>query len=75
VNKVEIFVRHDAELDAFGYFQYIHESDPDAALRFLKRLIPLWKDWRFSHLKAACDTSWPGLKNIRSWRVEDFETT
>jgi plasmid stabilization system protein ParE len=35
VKSVEIFVRHDAELDAFGYFRYINEHNPEAAERFL----------------------------------------
>jgi plasmid stabilization system protein ParE len=35
VKRVAIFVRHDAELDAFGYFQYIQEQNPEAASRFL----------------------------------------
>ena len=36
MKAVEIFVRHDAELDAFGYFQRIFEHNPDAARRFLE---------------------------------------
>jgi plasmid stabilization system protein ParE len=35
---MEIFVRHDAELDAFGYFQRILEHNPDAASRFLEAI-------------------------------------
>ena len=35
MSPIEIFVRHDAELDAFGYFQYINQYNPEAALRFL----------------------------------------
>ena len=31
---MEIFVRHDAELEAFGYFQRILEHNPAAATRF-----------------------------------------
>src|ERR1035437_10109615 len=38
LKPVEIFVRHDAELDAFGYFQYIRETNPEAALRFLEAI-------------------------------------
>ena len=37
---MEVFVRHDAELDALGYFQYLHERNPDAALRFLAAIDP-----------------------------------
>ena len=36
LNRIEILVRHAAELDAFGYFQFIRENNPEAALRFLK---------------------------------------
>jgi plasmid stabilization system protein ParE len=28
-------VRHEAELDALGYFDHIHKRNPDAAVRFL----------------------------------------
>ena len=35
---MEIFVRHDAELDAFGYFQRILEHNPAAATRFLEAI-------------------------------------
>ena len=38
MNPVEIVVRHAAELDAFGYFQYLREHNPEAALRFLKAI-------------------------------------
>jgi hypothetical protein len=31
---MEVFVRHDAELDAFGYFTYLQERDPAVAARF-----------------------------------------
>jgi len=33
--RLEIFVRHDVGLDALGYFEYLHERNPDAANRFL----------------------------------------
>ena len=74
MNKIEIFVRHDAELDALGYFRYIHEHNPDAALRFLQAidrtveslaLQPFMGRLRKFHGRD--------LKNIRSWRVDDFE--
>lgn len=38
MNQIEIFVRHDAGLDAFGYFPRILEENPDAALRFLQAI-------------------------------------
>jgi toxin ParE1/3/4 len=74
LKKIEIFVRHDAELDAFGYFQYINEYNPDAALRFLRAIDqtienlaaqPLIGRLRKFHRRD--------LKNIRSWRINDFE--
>jgi hypothetical protein len=46
LNHVEIFVRHDAELDAFGYFQYIRENNPEAALYFLEAIDAQLKTWR-----------------------------
>ena len=74
MNPVKVFVRHDAELDALGYFQFIHERNPDAALRFLASidrtvehlaLQPL--KGRQRHFRSRT------LKNIRSWRVDGFE--
>lgn len=38
MKRIEIFVRHDAERDALGYFQYIHENNPEAALGFLEAI-------------------------------------
>ncbi|MGH7990230.1 MAG: type II toxin-antitoxin system RelE/ParE family toxin, partial [Limisphaerales bacterium] len=74
MNKIEIFVRHDAELDAFGYFQYIHEHNPDAALRFLESIDQTVEDLALQPLKGGL-RKFRGrdLKNIRSWRVDDFE--
>ena len=46
LNRIEIFVRHDAELDASGYFQYIRENNPEAALRFLKAIDGTGENWR-----------------------------
>ena len=51
MNRIEIFVRHDAELDAFGYFQRILQPLKGRLRKFRGR----------------------DLKNIRSWRVDDFE--
>ena len=74
MNPVEIFVRHDAELDAFGYFQYIFERNPDAASRFLAAV-----DYTVEHLASQPlkgrlrHFRGRDLKNIRSWRVDDFE--
>jgi toxin ParE1/3/4 len=74
VNGVEIFVRHDAELDAFGYFQRIFEQNPDAALRFLEAIDLTIEGLARQPLKGRLRKfRGRGLKNIRSWRVDDFE--
>jgi plasmid stabilization system protein ParE len=52
LNRVEIFVRHDAELDALGYFQYIHENNPEAALRFLQAIDQTVQDLALQPLKG-----------------------
>jgi toxin ParE1/3/4 len=74
VNRVEIFVRHDAELDAFGYFQRIFEHNPDAAIRFLEAIDHTVEDLTLQPSKGRLRKfSSKDLKNIRSWRVDDFE--
>jgi hypothetical protein len=45
LNKIEIFVRHYAELDAFGYFQYIAKIILKPRYIFSKRLIAQLKAW------------------------------
>jgi toxin ParE1/3/4 len=74
LNKIEIFVRHDAELDALGYFQYIRETSPEAALRFLEAIDCTVENLALQPLKGRL-RKFRGrdLKNIRSWRVDDFE--
>jgi toxin ParE1/3/4 len=74
VKRVEIFVRHDAELDAFGYFQFIHEHNPDAAVRFLEAIDQTVEGLALQPFKGRL-RKFRGrdLKNIRSWRVDDFE--
>jgi toxin ParE1/3/4 len=74
LNKIEIFVRHDAELDAFGYFQYIRENNPEAALRFLEAIDCTVENLALQPLKGRL-RKFRGrdLKNIRSCRVDDFE--
>lgn len=74
MNNITLFVRHDAEMDAFGYFQYIHLRDPDAARRFLEAidetiegLVQQPGKGRLRGFRAR------GLKNVRSWRVNGFE--
>jgi len=74
LKPVEIFVRHDAELDAFGYFQYIRENNPEAALRLLKAIDRTVESLAQQPLKGRLRKFRGGdLKNIRSWRVDDFE--
>jgi toxin ParE1/3/4 len=74
VNRVEIFVRHDAELDAFGYFQRIFEHNPDAAIHFLEAVDRTVEDLARQPLKGRLRKfRGADLKNIRSWRVDDFE--
>ncbi len=74
MNRVEIFVRHAAELDAFGYFQYIREHNPEAALHFLEAIDRTVEGLALQPLKGR-RRKFRGkdLKNIRSWRVDDFE--
>jgi len=74
LNPVEIFVRHAAERDAFGYFQYIREHNPEAALRFLQAIDGTIENLALQPLKGR-QRKFRGkdLKNIRSWRVDDFE--
>ncbi|MEY2465791.1 MAG: toxin ParE1/3/4 [Verrucomicrobiota bacterium] len=74
MKQIEIFVRHDAELDAFGYFQHIYESNPEAALRFLEAIDRTVEGLASQPLKGrARKFRGRDLKNIRSWRVDDFE--
>jgi toxin ParE1/3/4 len=74
LKPVEIFVRHAAELDAFGYFQYIREHNPDAAVRFLQAIDDTIESLALQPLKGRL-RKFRGrdLKNIRSWRVDGFE--
>jgi toxin ParE1/3/4 len=74
LNKIEIFVRHDAELDAFGYFQYIRENNPEAAVHFLEAIDGTIENLALQPLKGRLRKfRSKDLKNIRSWRVDDFE--
>ncbi len=74
MSPLEIFVRHDAKLDAFGYFQYIHNYNPDAARRFLKAIDDPIEKLALQPLKGRLrQFRGRDLKNIRSWRVDGFE--
>jgi plasmid stabilization system protein ParE len=75
VSDVELFVRHEAEIDALACFEYIRRRDPDAAFRFLAAID--------STVEALSKQPFMGrlrrfrgkdLANIRSWRVNNFET-
>jgi plasmid stabilization system protein ParE len=74
LNPVEVFVRHDAELDALGYFEYLREKSPEAALRFLQAVDGTVEKLALQPLKGRL-RKFRGrdLKNIRSWRVDGFE--
>ena len=71
---IEILVRHDAELDAFGYFEYLHERDPDVALRFLAAIDSTVEGLAQHPMKGRLRRfKGRDLRHIRSWRVDDFE--
>jgi toxin ParE1/3/4 len=71
---MEVFVRHDAELDALGYFQYLHERNPDVALRFLAAIDRTVEGLAGQPMKGRLRRfRGSDLKSIRSWRVDDFE--
>ena len=75
MKRVETFVRHDAELDAFGYFDYIRERNPEAASRFLAAIDRTVEGLALQPLKGRLRKfHGKDLKNIRSWRVDDFES-
>lgn len=67
MSEIEIFVRHDAELDALGYFEFIRHRnlDADATVEDLARQ-PLMD--RLRHFRGK------DLAGIRSWRVKNYET-
>lgn len=74
MSRIEIFVRHDAELDAFGYFQRINENNPQAAVAFLEaidRTVEQLGEYPF--IGRLRRFKGKDLRGIRSWRVDDFE--
>ena len=74
MRRVEVFVRHDAELDALGYFEYIHVCNPDAALGFLEAIDRTIEGLAEHPLKGRLRRfRGKDLKGIRSWRVDGFE--
>ena len=67
-------VRHEADLDALGYFEYLSVRSPEAATRFLKavdatveELAPQPGMGRIRRFRGR------DLRDIRSWRVNGFE--
>lgn len=74
MKPIEIFVRHTAELDAFGYFEFIEQRNPEAAQRFLHAIDQTISDLALHPLKGRLRKfRGPDLKGIRSWRVDGFE--
>ena len=71
---MEIFVRHDAELDAIACFEYIGERNPNAAARFLDAVDQTILGLATHPLKGRLRKfRGEDLKSIRSWRVDGFE--
>ena len=74
MSEIEILVRHQAELDAFGYFQWINERNPEAAIRFLAAVDKTVEGLARQPFKGRLrNFRGKDLKNVRSWRVDDFE--
>lgn len=75
MSGIELFVRHEAEIDALGYFEYIRHRNSDAAFRFLAAIDAtvetLVRQPLMGRLRRFRGKD---LANIRSWRVNDFET-
>src|SRR5262245_6491480 len=71
---MEVLVRHDAEVDAFGYFRYLHERDPEVATRFLVAIDRTIDGLALQPFKGRLRRfRGRDLRGIRSWRVDDFE--
>ena len=74
MSRIEIFVRHDADLDAFGYFQRLHQHNPEAAALFLtavdRTVARLGEHPLIGRLRRFKGKD---LQGVRSWRVDDFE--
>ena len=71
---MEVLVRHDAEIDAFGYFEYLRDRDPGVALRFLAAIDRTVEGLAQQPMKGRLRRfRGRDLRQIRSWRVDDFE--
>lgn len=74
MRPIEIFVRHDAELDAFSYFEYLEQRNPEAAQKFLQAIDATVLGLAQHPLKGRLRKfRGEDLKGIRSWRVDGFE--
>ena len=74
MKPIEILVRHDAELDAYGYFEYLDQRNPDVARKFLKSIDQTITGLAEYPLKGRLRKfRGEDLKGIRSWRVDAFE--
>ena len=75
MSGVQILVRHDAELDAYAYFQRISERNPEVGLNFLRAIDETVEDLALQPLKGR-PRRFRGkdLSNIRSGRVNGSET-
>ena len=73
MTPVEVFVRHEAELDALFYFDQIREKNPEAGLRFLPAIDETVEGLSLQPFKGR-PRRFKGkdLANIRSWRVNGF---
>jgi toxin ParE1/3/4 len=73
VSSLEVIVRHEAELDALAYFEFITNDNPAAGLRLLAAIdesIQFLAQHPFiGRLRNFRD---PNLAGIRSWRVSGF---
>lgn len=74
MRPIETLVRHAAELDAFGYFSFLNDRNPEAALRFLSAIDQTVEDLALHPLKGRLRKfSGQDLNLIRSCRVDGFE--
>ena len=74
MKPIKIFVRHAAELDAFRYFQHLHVLNADVAADFLVAIDRTIEGLSLQPLKGRLRRfSGRDLKNVRSWRVDEFE--
>jgi len=74
VSAVEICFRHEAELDALSYFHYLHDRNPDAAVKFLTSVDRTVENLALHPLMGSLRRfRGRDLQSIRSWRVNGFE--